>query len=439
MSKPHKEPELAEFKDRLATAQGHRDADRMELARCEYVQALAFAEQHFGADSVQVDEVCLELALFYSAVKEPESELAVLERRVRIRKAHAGIPQIVEALQDVAECHKLQDRSDDAESTYREALDLCDETIETHHASLRMTLLYFGVFLNDRERHDEAIPILERGLAACKLPREVPTLTAARIAMHLGEALLQTKRPAEAQSLIDAATPVVTHRGQPGSTGFGKIFYYVGNYHQREDRLLEAARAYDLALLQSRNACHINFRNMAYIQQAAAANDLKRGRPRQAEERLKVAVNFLCRTQDEHHPDVLSVKQDLVNIYIPAKQYAKAEPILEEMVAASDHPEFSDERAKERYLNNLGFVQVHLEEFPKAEANLRRALLSAGDDHGCYVIKNLGLMYQKMGYAEEAVREYRKALPLFEQHFSTDHPVAEFIRGALSELENPAS
>jgi tetratricopeptide (TPR) repeat protein len=388
----------------------------MELARAEYVQALAFAEQHFGADSPQVDEVCLELALFDSAVKEPEPELAVLERRVRIRKAQAGIPQIVEALQDVAECHKLQDRPDDAESTYREALDLCDETI-----------------------HDGAILILERGLAACKLPQEIPTLTAARIAMHLGEALLQAKRPAEAQVLIDAATPVVTHRGQPNSTIFGKILYYLGNYHQREDRFDEAARAYDLAILQTHNARHINFRNLAYIQQAAAANELKRGRPSQAEQRLKLAVTFLRRTEEEHHPDVLSVKQDLVNIYIPAKQYAKAEPILEEMVAASDHPEFADERAKERYLNNLGFVQVHLEEFPKAEANLRRALLSAGDDHGCYVIKNLGLMYQKMGYAEEAVREYRKALPLFEQHFSSDHPVAEFIRGALSELENPAS
>ena len=435
MSKPSKEAELAEFKDRLATAQGHREADRMELARGEYIQALAFAEQHFGANSQQVDEVCLELALFYSTVKEPTAELAMLERRVRIRKAEAGIPQIVDALNDVAECHKLQDRPDDAETTYREALDLCDESIETHHAPLRMTLLYFGVFLNDRERHDEAIPILERGLTACKLPQEVPTLTAARIAMHLGEALLQAKQPAEAQVFIDAATPVVTHRGQPGSTAFGKILYYLGNYHQREDRFAEAARAYDLAILQTRNSRHINFRNFAYIQQAAAANELKRGRPNQAEQRLKLAVNFLCRTEEEHHPDVLSVKQDLVNIYIPAKQYAKAEPILEEMVAASDHPEFSDERAKERYLNNLGFVQVHLEEFPKAEANLRRALLSAGDDHGCYVIKNLGLMYQKMGYAEEAVREYRKALPLFEQHFSTDHPVAEFIRGALSELE----
>ena len=435
MSKPSREEQLNEFKDRLATAKEHRFADRMEPARAEYLQALTFAEKHFGPDSTQVDTVCLELALFYSTVKEPADELAVLERRVRIRKAQAGIPQIVDALQDLAECHKLQDRPDEAESTYREAMDLCDETVEAHHEPLRMTLLYFGMFLNERERYADAVQFLESAFDCCKLPAEVPTLTAARISMHLGEALLQLKRHAEAQTLIDAAAPVVTHRGQPGSTVFGKIFYYVGNYHQREDRFLEAARAYDLALLQSRNARHINFRNMAYIQQAAAANDLKRGRPRQAEQRLKVAVNFLCRTQDEHHPDVLSVKQDLVNIYIPAMQYAKAEPLLEEMVAASEHPDFDDERAKERYLNNLGFVQVHLEEFPKAEANLRRALLSAGEDHGCYVIKNLGLMYQKMGYAAEAIQEYRKALPLFEQHLSTDHPVAEFIRGALAELE----
>jgi tetratricopeptide (TPR) repeat protein len=439
MSKPSREEQLSEFKDRLATAKEHRFADRMEPARAEYLQALTFAEKHFGPDSTQVDTVCLELALFYSTVKEPADELAVLERRVRIRKAQAGIPQIVDALQDLAECHKLQDRPDEAESTYREAMDLCDETVEAHHAPLRMTLLYFGMFLNERERYADAVQFLESAFDCCKLPAEVPTLTAARISMHLGEALLQLKRHAEAQTLIDAAAPVVTHRGQPGSTVFGKIFYYLGNYHQREDRFLEAARAYDLALLQSRNARHINFRNMAYIQQAAAANDLKRGRPCQAEQRLKVAVNFLCRTQDEHHPDVLSVKQDLVNIYIPAKQYAKAEPLLEEMVAASEHPDFDDERAKERYLNNLGFVQVHLEEFPKAEANLRRALLSAGEDHGCYVIKNLGLMYQKMGYAAEAIQEYRKALPLFEQHLSTDHPVAEFIRGALAELETPAS
>ncbi len=436
MSKQSKEALLAEFKDRVATAKEHRFADRMEMARAEYTQALAFAEEHFGPDSTQVDTVCLDLALFYSEMKEPGPELAMLERRVRIRKAEAGIPQIVDSLQDLAECHNQQDHPDVAEKTYREAVDLCDETIEAHLPALRMALLYFGIFLNYRERYDDAIPVFERGLAVCKLDKDPPTLTAARTAMHLGEALLQVKRHEEARTIIEAAVPVVTHRGQTPSTTFGKILYHLGNYHQREDRFAEAERAYDLAILQTHNARNVSFRNLAYIQQAAASNDLKLHKPVSAENRLKQSVRLLLRSQqEEHHPDVLSVKQDLVNIYIPAKQYAKAEPILEEMVAASEHPEFSDERAKERYLNNLGFVQVHLEEFPKAEANLRRALLSAGEDHGCYVIKNLGLMYQKMGYSVEAIREYRKALPLFEEHFSKDHPVAEFIRGALAELE----
>jgi tetratricopeptide (TPR) repeat protein len=430
---------LAEFKDRVATAKDHRFADRTELARAEYLQALAFAEEHFGADSTQVDTVCLELALFYSSTKEAGPELAMLERRVRIRKAEAGIPQIVDALQDLAECHGQQERPEVAEATYQEALDLCDETIEAHLPPLRMTLLYFGIFLNDRERYDDAIAVFERGLTVCKLDKDPPTFTAARTAMHLGEALLQVKRHEEARVLIEAAAPVISHRGQTPSTAFGKILYYLGNYHQREDRFAEAERAYDLAVLQTHNARNISFRNLAYIQQAAASNDLKLNQPLRAENRLKQSVRFLLKSQDEHHPDVLSVKQDLVNIYIPAKQYAKAEAILEEMAAATDHPDFNDDRAKERYLNNLGFVQVHLEEFPKAEANLRRALLSAGEDHGCYVIKNLGLMYQKMGYVDEAIREYRKALPLFEQHFSKDHPIAEFIRGALAELEGQTS
>ena len=343
---------MAEFKDRVATAKDHRFADRTELAQAEYLQALAFAEEHFGADSTQVDTVCLELALFYSSTKEAGPELAMLERRVRIRKAEAGIPQIVDALQDLAECHGQQERPEVAEATYQEALDLCDETIEAHLPPLRMTLLYFGIFLNDRERYDDAIAVFERGLTVCKLDKDPPTFTAARTAMHLGEALLQVKRHEEARVLIEAAAPVISHRGQTPSTAFGKILYYLGNYHQREDRFAEAERAYDLAVLQTHNARNISFRNLAYIQQAAASNDLKLNQPLRAENRLKQSVRFLLKSQDEHHPDVLSVKQDLVNIYIPAKQYAKAEAILEEMAAATDHPDFNDDRAKERYTYN---------------------------------------------------------------------------------------
>jgi len=205
MPKPDREALLAEFKDRVATAKEHRFADRTELARAEYLQVMAFAEEHFGADSTQVDTVCLELALFYSSTKEAGAELAMLERRVRIRKGEAGIPQIVDALQDLAECHHQQERPEVAEATYQDALDLCDETIEAHLPPLRMTLLYFGIFLNNCERYDDAIPVFERGLKACKLDNDPPTFTAARTAMHFGEAEgLQVFRPGQFRAVGEA-------------------------------------------------------------------------------------------------------------------------------------------------------------------------------------------------------------------------------------------
>ena len=122
MSKPSKEQHLAEFKDRLACAQKHRDTNEMELARAEYVQALAYAEKHLGAYSPEVDQACYRLANFYAALREPSEELAVLERRLRIRQGNGEVPAIVDALQDVALCHDSYDLPAEAVEVYQEAL-----------------------------------------------------------------------------------------------------------------------------------------------------------------------------------------------------------------------------------------------------------------------------------------------------------------------------
>ena len=47
MPKPSRETQLAEFHDRLAVAKKYRSADEAELARAEFLQALAYAEKHF--------------------------------------------------------------------------------------------------------------------------------------------------------------------------------------------------------------------------------------------------------------------------------------------------------------------------------------------------------------------------------------------------------
>ena len=434
MPNPSREERVAEFKERLAAAKEHRLAERFELARAEYLQALSYAEEHFGEVSAQVDEACLQLALFHGAVGEYESELADLERRVRIRKAEAGIPQIVDALQDLAEGQKLRHRPEEAEATYQEAVRLCEEGIEAHRLALSTTLLYFGSMLCSQERLEEAVKLFERGLKVCRQGSEIPTFTAARLAMNLGETLLRLERPDEGLPLLAASIPVVTHRSNPGSLRTARILLSLGNHHQNEGRHADAARAYDLALLQVRAVSPVRYSDLGHILQAYAENELKAGRPAGAEDRLRQAIRCIKREKEAHDPALLSVQQDLVNLRIQAKRYADAEPVLEEMTAATEHPDFDDLNAKERYLNNLGFVQVHLEKFPKAEASLRRALTFAGKAEGCYAVKNLGLMYQKMGYAADAEREYRRALALFEQHHSAEHPVAAFIRGALAEL-----
>ena len=391
----------------------------MEHARAEYLQALAYAETHLGEASPEVDRACLALASLHSALDEPAEELAALERRVQIRRRKGDVTEIVDALQDVAQCLSDQAKPDEARAAYVEAVALCDESAEAHRAILRSTLLYFGNFLLRGDLPAEALPRFEQGLRLCRQEQPFPAFGAARLLLHRGEALLALRREDEAIPLLEQALPLLCHRSQRPSTAVGKLSYYL---------------AYANATLQTATGEKPNFHNLAYILQAWGANDLKQQRTGPAERHLRRGIKAALRAHAPHDADVLAIQQDLVNLYIPAKRYAEAETVLTEMVASCQHPDFSDGAARERFHNNLGFVQVHLEEFPKAELNLRRALAEPTKDENCFVIKNLGLMYQKMGYVAEAIREYERALPLFVKHHGADHPVAAFIREALAEL-----
>ena len=424
----------AEFKERLQAGDRHREANEMEHARAEYLQALAYAETHLGEESPEVDRACLALASLHSALDEPAEELAALERRVQIRRRKGDVTEIVDALQDVAQCLSDQAKPDEARAAYAEAVALCDESAEGHRAILRSTLLYFGNFLLRIDLPAEALPRFEQGLRLCRQEQPFPAFGAARLLLHRGEALLALRREDEAIPLLEQALPLLSHRSQRPSTSVGKLSYYLANYYQRLGRLTEADRAYATATLQTATGEKPNFHNLAYILQAWGANDLKQQRTDRAVRHLRRGIKAALRAHAPHDADVLSIQQDLVNLYIPAKRYAEAETVLTEMVAACQHPDFTDGASRERFHNNLGFVQVHLEEFPKAELNLRRALAEPTKDENCFVIKNLGLMYQKMGYVAEAIQEYERALPLFEKHHGADHPVAAFIREALTEL-----
>jgi len=76
----------AEFQERLQTGDRHREANEMEHARAEYLQALAYAETHLGEESPEVDRACLALASLHSALDEPAEELAALTATSAVRQ-----------------------------------------------------------------------------------------------------------------------------------------------------------------------------------------------------------------------------------------------------------------------------------------------------------------------------------------------------------------
>ncbi len=435
MAADPREKHEKEFKIRLKAAQNYRKEDKEELARAELIQALAYAEKHLGTNSEEVIEACLKLASLHASIQEPGEELRLLQRVLHIREAVGGVEGIVDSLQDLAFCHGSYGRTEEAEKLYRRAIGLCVESVQAHHAPLRLTLLYLGDFLIEQDRFAEAVEPLERGLRVCARSTSYPSTCGSRTACALGVALLRVDRTEEGEALLDQALPLVSHRSQPSSTPLRRALHIYANHLQRTDRFAKADLIYGEALYHFGNSNRAHPVNHAHLLQAAASNDVRLDRKDRAERRLQLGLRLLRDKVEPHHVRVLSLQQDLSNLFIPALRYADAEAILTEMVQATAHADFTDLRARERYLNNLGFVQVHLEEFPKAEANLRRALVTAGDDHGCYIIKNLGLMYQKMGYTTEAIREYEKALPLFVKEFGEAHTVAAFIRDALKELK----
>lgn len=426
-----------EFKNRLQAASEHRENDEHEKARAELIQALAYAEKHLGPESDEFGEASRRLAGLHGFLSEPDAEREVLERLLSLREGHGDPMGIVDALQDVAFCHDRNDRDDEAEANFRRAIDLCDEQNQAHNRSLRLTLLYLGEFLSAKNRQAEAIPTLERGLHVCAICDSYPSIAGSRLACALGVALLKSDRDEEAAVLLDQGLAVLSHRSQPSTRNLVNTLHVYANRLQRTNQLDKADAVYTEALYHLPHTSEGPIR-LGHLLQAAASNDRKRANLPRAERRLRRAIRQLLTKLKPYSVDVLECQQDLTDLLIRQQRYAEAETELTKMVQAAEDPDCANDTFLVRYLNNLGFVQVHLEEFPKAEANLRRglALTDIADEDRAFLTKNLALMYQKMGYAAEAIREYEAALQLFETESKPGHPMVEFIRQALAELRS---
>ncbi len=437
---PHSPKE--QLTELLNSAQENLRENRHEIARADSIQAVQFAEKHFGAHSEESIDALRPLMELYFHADEIEPGYECLEKidhilELRKNQTHDR----VYLYNDVAVIFGNKRNSPEALKLLTRALAL-SEKVDKENIKVRVhTLINLGYYHFREQEHAECIRYIEKGLAEGNAVKPYPTPKYAEAAIILARALFENPANNDTVSaLLENALPVITSiANTPNeSTGIGYmilgiIYFKSGHYTRAQFDFDKAATAFEYCQPSAQH-------RLANCYSWAHDNEVKLGNDVRAEVLAKKALTLTNELYAEHSDEIIKDKVDLLHFYVQRQRYIDATPLLEEVIASIETRHGRDDPQLQQHCNNLGFVYVHLERFPLAEGLLRRAqkfaLMRTPSVPCPFVTKNLGLMYQKMGYSEKAIIEYSKARKLFIEQHGESHPMIQFIDNALTECRD---
>jgi len=160
---------------------------------------------------------------------------------------------------------------------------------------------------------------------------------------------------------------------------------------------------------------------------------------------LKKSMEIFARLQGRNHPDFITLKHDLAELYRDKGEYEKAEPLYEEVLHIQDTKDsYVDSGEKGTTLNNLGLLHKQKGNYAKAKHLYLRALAlrkkAKGDNHPdvAQTMNNLANLYNELGEKEEALTLYQNSLKIRERWYGPDHPkvATALINLAAFQFEN---
>lgn len=443
------------FDDLLAAGEKFIREGKPELARAEFLQALAYAKTDEGELSDAYDHALLRLAEFHHEQYENGDEYTCLAQRADLRRQrHGAVPATASALHDLGLWHFRADEFPQCEALAREGISFCVEpsrellapnaaptgTAQDDLSALIQCYRMLSRCCYDTEQYTACIVAGEKVLSLCAIAGATFHANAAWSSVWLACAYYHEANHAAALELLELCLPMLSNRYRLADTTIARGHHVLGLCYRKFQRHADAARVLDIACEYVRTGSRFDKRYLAEILESAAEAHLSLGASERCERKLRESIRFCKASSDGAPSEQACVAQSaLIDFLIQSKRYGDAEPVLETVLADLEQLHGKDALILERTLNNLGYTQVHLEEFPKAEQTLRRAntlYLQHNGRSGPYIIKNLGLMYQQMGYNAEAITHFQEARVLFVNEYGTEHPMLTFIDAALTKLNH---
>ncbi|MFO0837228.1 MAG: serine/threonine-protein kinase [Phycisphaerae bacterium] len=305
----------------------------------------------------------------YSTAERLYSEALQAAWRLRKPKPHAA-----SVLNDLGVCLAAQSKFDEAESAYRQALELRTTTPDIDPLDLAQSLSNLGTLLHMRSRLQDAEPLL-------------------REALRIRRALLPPNHP----QLADSARNL-------------------GSLLQRCQELDEAGALLEEALAISRKALPPGHPDLAISLNAYAFLLKARGRLDEAVSLLREAVQIQLDRNPPDHPDVgiarVNLAHALSELGRPAESLREAEQGLEVLRRAfgPDNPMVASA------LHNLAVTMSQNGEFANTEPMLREALriveqqFGPAHDATAHMRDSLGVMLLALDRPADALDQLEPAL-----------------------------
>ena len=346
---------------------------------------------------------------------------------------------VVDALLDLAITLRGAGENLEAEALLHEAIGLA-EASPMPSALLANALIYLSMHHQERKEFAKELALLERAVKAREADADCPPAELALTRDQAAKACLRTKDFARARALLTQALPVLATTPQlAGDPNIPQGWLALATLCAEQGDLPQASghartafeRASQLGGLIEKAPPEFH----AFVLQAAQQAATYAAMERRADEaaRLTWEAHEYAKANFAGNPlPALETLQIHLNFIIGAGEFAKAEPLMRQVVAGKmmllgeDHLDLSVP------LNNLGYVLMKLGKDGEAENCFRKSWAASvrapATEQNGHALKNLGLLYQKQGKAAEAAVEFKAALAVLEPQLGAEHPVVKMVR-----------
>jgi eukaryotic-like serine/threonine-protein kinase len=288
-------------------------------------------------------------------------------------------------------------------------------------------MVFMGGIQGQMGLHQQALPLLQRGLEVRRATSPARSLEVAMAAYNLGWLLDQMGRYREAQGLLEEALSIRVERLGAGHIEVAKTLNILALLHKHIGSLDEARRLHERALIIQESVLGpddaqlaMSYNNLALLHQTL-------GNHSESRRLFERAVAIHERNNGPNHVLVATSLMNLADAYRFEKNYAAARPLMERAIAIIEKTMGSEHRYLATAINSLANLLNDTGQYADAQPLYHRAIaiyekaLPANHPDLAYPLRNLGNLHRARAEYAEALKFYERSLEIRIRAFGREH------------------